>query len=79
MVIHPNSMEPMAEITTRDGTWSFDGSTLRIVPGHDRRVHKVRQALGEVGVPLAASPASPTRPPAKAAGSASGCGPAPTR
>ena len=38
----------------RDGTWSFDGETVRIVPGGDRRVHKLRQALGELTVPLAA-------------------------
>ncbi|MFF9685409.1 DUF4429 domain-containing protein [Streptomyces sp. NPDC014623] len=40
----------MADIISRDGTWSFDGSTLRIVPGS--KVHPVRQDLGELAVPL---------------------------
>ena len=44
----------MAEITQRDGTWSFDGETLRLVPGHSRGVHPLRTSLGEVAVPLAA-------------------------
>ncbi|WP_433249406.1 DUF4429 domain-containing protein [Streptosporangium sp. CA-135522] len=44
----------MAEVMVRDGTWTFDGEILRIVPGHDRGVHKLRQLLGEVAVPLAA-------------------------
>ncbi|MCC4321284.1 DUF4429 domain-containing protein [Streptomyces malaysiensis] len=44
----------MAEITQRDGAWSFDGEALRIVPGRDRGVHAVRQALGELTVPLTA-------------------------
>ncbi|WP_283137022.1 DUF4429 domain-containing protein [Rhizohabitans arisaemae] len=44
----------MAEITARSGTWSFDGDIVRIVPGHDRAVHKLRQILGEVPVPLEA-------------------------
>ena len=38
----------------RDGTWSFDGEMVRIVPGRDRRVHPLRRALGELGVPLTA-------------------------
>lgn len=38
----------------RDGTWNFDGETLRIVPGGDRRVHDLRQALGELTVPVTA-------------------------
>ncbi|MFI1332465.1 DUF4429 domain-containing protein [Streptomyces sp. NPDC020845] len=42
----------MAELTQRDGTWSFDGDTVRIVPGRDKRVNPVRQALGELAVPL---------------------------
>ncbi|MGK5632875.1 DUF4429 domain-containing protein, partial [Streptomyces sp. URMC 123] len=44
----------MAEIIQRDGAWSFDGDSVRIVPGHDRRVHPLRQALGELSVPLTA-------------------------
>lgn len=42
----------MADIITRDGTWSFDGETVRIVPGS--KVHPVRQDLGELAVPLEA-------------------------
>ncbi|HEX6335608.1 MAG TPA: DUF4429 domain-containing protein [Jiangellaceae bacterium] len=44
----------MAEVIVRDGTWTFDGELIRIVPGHDRRVHKLRQALGELTVPVSA-------------------------
>ncbi|MEU0298984.1 DUF4429 domain-containing protein [Streptomyces sp. NPDC006175] len=40
----------MADIISRDGTWSFDGDTVRIVPGG--KVHPVRQELGELAVPL---------------------------
>ncbi|WP_432102885.1 DUF4429 domain-containing protein [Streptomyces sp. bgisy091] len=42
----------MADIITRDGTWSFDGDTVRIVPGG--KAHPVRQDLGEIVVPLEA-------------------------
>ncbi|MFE3514607.1 DUF4429 domain-containing protein [Streptomyces sp. NPDC059166] len=42
----------MADIITRDGTWSFDGDTVRIVPGG--KAHPVRQGLGEIAVPLRA-------------------------
>ncbi|MFJ4838161.1 DUF4429 domain-containing protein [Streptomyces sp. NPDC088746] len=42
----------MADIISRDGTWSFDGDTVRIVPGG--KVHPVRQELGELAVPLQA-------------------------
>lgn len=28
----------MAEIVQRDGTWTFDGETVRIVPGRIERV-----------------------------------------
>ncbi|MDQ0796247.1 DUF4429 domain-containing protein [Streptomyces sp. B1I3] len=42
----------MADIITRDGTWQFDGDSVRIVPGG--RVHPVRQDLGEFAVPLQA-------------------------
>ncbi|MFG2289944.1 DUF4429 domain-containing protein [Streptomyces sp. NPDC048595] len=44
----------MAELMVRDGTWSFDGESVRIVPGRERGVHKLRQDLGEFTVPLAA-------------------------
>ncbi|MFD4140639.1 DUF4429 domain-containing protein [Streptomyces sp. NPDC058572] len=44
----------MAEIIQKDGTWTFDGDTVRIVPGSDRSVGLLRQSLGEVAVPLRA-------------------------
>ncbi|MFF5210032.1 DUF4429 domain-containing protein [Streptosporangium sp. NPDC000396] len=44
----------MAEVMVRDGMWTFDGETLRIVPGHNRGVNKLRQLLGEIAVPLEA-------------------------
>lgn len=44
----------MAEVIAKDGTWEFDGELIRIVPGRDRGVHKLRQLLGEVAVPLPA-------------------------
>ena len=44
----------MAEVRTRDGVWTFDEEVVRIVPGHDRKVHKLRRALGERAVPVAA-------------------------
>ncbi|WP_129669067.1 DUF4429 domain-containing protein [Phytoactinopolyspora endophytica] len=44
----------MAEVIARDGTWTFDGELIRIVPGGDRKVHNLRQALGELAVPLRA-------------------------
>ncbi|WP_419994409.1 DUF4429 domain-containing protein [Streptomyces boninensis] len=44
----------MAELIGKDGTWTFDGDTVRIVPGTDRGVHKLRKLLGEVAVPLEA-------------------------
>lgn len=44
----------MAEVIARDGTWTFDGDIVRIVPGRDRRVNKLRQDLGELTVPLTA-------------------------
>ncbi|MEW2070198.1 DUF4429 domain-containing protein [Streptomyces sp. NPDC007346] len=42
----------MAEIIQRDGTWTFDGDTVRIVPGG--KAHPVRTALGELAVPVQA-------------------------
>jgi hypothetical protein len=47
-------MPGMAELGAKDGRWTFDGEIVRIVPGHDRGVHKLRQTLGERAVPLAA-------------------------
>nr|MDT0517609.1 DUF4429 domain-containing protein [Streptomyces sp. DSM 41633] len=44
----------MAEIIQKDGTWSFDGDAVRIVPGRDKGVALLRQTLGEVVVPLRA-------------------------
>ncbi|MGW2331304.1 DUF4429 domain-containing protein [Streptomyces sp. NPDC001700] len=44
----------MAEITQRDGMWTFDGESVRIIPGRDKSVPPVRQALGELTVPLEA-------------------------
>ena len=44
----------MAEIIQRDGTWVFDGSTVRITPGRHRGVPLFRQTYGEVSVPLEA-------------------------
>ncbi|MDG4858099.1 DUF4429 domain-containing protein [Streptomyces sp. T-3] len=44
----------MAEIIQREGTWTFDGETLRIVPGRDKSVSLLRKELGELAVPLAA-------------------------
>ncbi|MFD9538929.1 DUF4429 domain-containing protein [Streptomyces sp. NPDC060022] len=42
----------MAEIIQRDGTWTFDGDTVRIVPGS--KAHPVRQELGELAIPVQA-------------------------
>jgi hypothetical protein len=44
----------MAEVMVRDGTWTFDGETVRLVPSRDRHVHKLRQLVGERAVPLTA-------------------------
>ncbi|WP_171166199.1 DUF4429 domain-containing protein [Streptomyces sp. I05A-00742] len=44
----------MAEIFQKDGTWTFDGSAIRVVPGGERGVHLVRRTLGELTVPLEA-------------------------
>lgn len=44
----------MAELMVRDGTWSFDGDRVWIVPGQERGVHRLRQDLGETSVPLEA-------------------------
>ncbi|MEU6312754.1 DUF4429 domain-containing protein [Streptomyces sp. NPDC047014] len=44
----------MAEIIQKDGTWTFDGDAVRIVPGRDKGVALLRQNLGEVLVPVRA-------------------------
>ncbi|MDX2931921.1 DUF4429 domain-containing protein [Streptomyces ipomoeae] len=44
----------MAEIIQRDGTWAFDGGTVRITPGLHRSVALFRQTYGEIAVPLEA-------------------------
>ncbi|MGW0942028.1 DUF4429 domain-containing protein [Streptomyces sp. NPDC002623] len=44
----------MAEIIQRDGTWAFDGTTVRITPGLHRSVPLLRQTYGEIAVPLKA-------------------------
>lgn len=44
----------MAEVFGSDGTWTFDGDLLRIVPGTGRDVHRLRRLLGELAVPLEA-------------------------
>ncbi|MFF2407241.1 DUF4429 domain-containing protein [Streptomyces sp. NPDC058092] len=44
----------MAEIIQRDGTWTFDGETVRVVPGRGKGIHPLRQELGECAVPLRA-------------------------
>ncbi|MEB8344400.1 DUF4429 domain-containing protein [Streptomyces endophyticus] len=44
----------MAEIIQRDGTWAFDGTTIRITPGLHRSVALLRQTYGEIDVPLTA-------------------------
>jgi hypothetical protein len=38
----------MAEIIQRDGTWAFDGSTVRIAPGPHRGVPLFRRTYGEI-------------------------------
>ncbi|MFE7269109.1 DUF4429 domain-containing protein [Streptomyces sp. NPDC057623] len=44
----------MAELIQRDGTWAFDGATVRITPGLHRSVPLFRQTYGEIAVPLEA-------------------------
>ncbi|MGW7382152.1 DUF4429 domain-containing protein [Streptomyces sp. NPDC054794] len=44
----------MAEIIQRDGSWAFDGTTVRITPGLHRSVPLLRQTYGEISVPLEA-------------------------
>ena len=44
----------MAELIGKNGTWTFDGDVVRIVPGHEKDVARLRSALGEIAVPLEA-------------------------
>ncbi|MFI6919749.1 DUF4429 domain-containing protein [Nonomuraea spiralis] len=44
----------MTEIAVPDGSWTFNGEMLRVVPGGDKSVHELRKVLGEVAVPLEA-------------------------
>ncbi|MGN9838925.1 DUF4429 domain-containing protein [Nonomuraea sp. H19] len=44
----------MAEIAVPDGSWTFTGEILRIVPSSGKDVHELRRTLGEVTVPLEA-------------------------
>lgn len=44
----------MVEVLARAGVWTFDGEIVRIVSSQHRKVHKLRRALGELEVPLAA-------------------------
>jgi hypothetical protein len=44
----------MAEIIQRDGTWAFDGNTVRVTPGLNRSVPLFRRTYGEITVPLEA-------------------------
>lgn len=44
----------MAELIGKNGTWTFDGDVVRIVPGHEKDVSRLRSALGEIAVPLEA-------------------------
>lgn len=44
----------MAEIFVPNGSWTFDGETLRIVPGGGGDVHELRRTLGELAIPLVA-------------------------
>ncbi|MCF3965127.1 DUF4429 domain-containing protein, partial [Streptomyces fuscigenes] len=44
----------MVEISQKDGTWSFDGDSLRIAPGTAGGISPLRRQLGEVVVPLRA-------------------------
>ncbi|MDG9702116.1 DUF4429 domain-containing protein [Streptomyces sp. DH37] len=44
----------MTEILQQAGNWTFDGDTVRVVPGHHKGVHRLRKLLGEVAVPLEA-------------------------
>ncbi|MDP4502869.1 DUF4429 domain-containing protein [Nonomuraea turcica] len=41
----------MVEIAVPDGSWTFNGEILRVVPGSDKDVHDLRKTLGEVVVP----------------------------
>lgn len=44
----------MTEVSGRDGTWILESEVVRIVSSRVRGVHKLRQELGELAVPLQA-------------------------
>lgn len=44
----------MAELIGTNGTWTFDGDSVRVVPGDAKDVSRLRTALGELAVPLTA-------------------------
>ncbi|MEY9858222.1 hypothetical protein ABH935_003835 [Catenulispora sp. GAS73] len=44
----------MAELIGKNGTWTFDGDVVRVVPSHEKDVPRLRSALGEIAVPLEA-------------------------
>jgi len=44
----------VAELIGKNGTWTFDGDVVRVVPGHEKDVPRLRSALGEIAVPLEA-------------------------
>ena len=48
----PRQCGPLPFLIQRDGTWTFDGETVRIVAGG--KAHPVRLALGELAVPVEA-------------------------
>ncbi|SET24995.1 DUF4429 domain-containing protein [Nonomuraea wenchangensis] len=41
----------MAEIAVPEGSWTFNGDLLRVVPGSGKEVHELRRTLGAVAVP----------------------------
>ncbi|MET8001890.1 DUF4429 domain-containing protein [Nonomuraea glycinis] len=44
----------MAEMAVSDGVWTFNGETLRVVPGSGRDVHELRKTLGELVISIEA-------------------------
>jgi hypothetical protein len=44
----------MADVIVPDGSWTFDGELLRIVPASGNSVHELRRTLGELVIPLRA-------------------------
>ncbi|NUR91676.1 MAG: DUF4429 domain-containing protein [Nonomuraea sp.] len=44
----------MTEIAVPDGSWTFNGEMVRVVPSGDKKAHELRRVLGEVVIPLEA-------------------------